>query len=285
MMSTESLKLLASIVAALLGVSIGLLICFPAENVLFLLHLLFFVGLIVFLTVRIIQLTAHRRAAAAGKQVGRGRLRRRDVDYHLFVLGSGGHTKEMLMMMDDGFCNFANFHRRYLITAGDLNTSYQVAEYETDLDVLCAHEGKDAGTYDTRFVARARRVHQSLWSTPFSALRSMLDIIPALLTPPKNDVGAKLRYPTCIFSNGPATGFFVGLAVYLLKMFYVVPTDSMKFVYIESWARISSLSLTGKLFYYTGIADVLVVQHAEVAAKYGIENAGEMVFNARRPDI
>lgn len=189
------------------------------------------------------------------------------------------------MMMDDGFCNFANFHRRYLITAGDLNSIHQVAEYETDLDLLCIREGKEAGTYDTRFVARARRVHQPLWSTPFSALRSMLEIIPALLTPPKNDVGANLRYPTCIFSNGPATGFFVGLAVHLLKMFYVVPEDSMKFVYIESWARISTLSLTGKLFYYTGIADVLVVQHAEVAAKYGIENAGEMVFNARRPDI
>ncbi|KAJ4214740.1 UDP-N-acetylglucosamine transferase subunit [Fusarium solani] len=285
MMSTESLKLLASIVAALLGVSIGLLICFPAENVLFLLHLLFFVGLIVFLTARSVQLTLRRRAAAAGKQVGRGVLRRRDVDYHLFVLGSGGHTKEMLMMMDDGFCNFANFHRRYLITAGDLNSIYQVAEYETDLELLCIREGKDAGTSDSRFVARARRVHQSLWSTPFSALRSMLEIIPALLTPPQNDVGAKLRYPTCIFSNGPATGFFVGLVVNLLKMFYVVPEDSMKFVYIESWARISTLSLTGKLFYYTGIADVLVVQHAEVAAKYGIENAGEMVFNARRPDI
>ncbi|KAL2684630.1 hypothetical protein Neosp_005709 [[Neocosmospora] mangrovei] len=285
MMSIESLKLLASIVAALLGVSIGLLICFPAENVLFLLHLLFFVGLIVFLTARSVQLTLRRRtAAAAGKQVGLG-LRRRDVDYHLFVLGSGGHTKEMLMMMDDGFCNFANFHRRYLITAGDLNSIHQVAEYETDLDLLCIREGKEAGTHDTRFVARARRVHQPLWSTPFSALRSMLEIIPALLTPPKNDVGAKLRYPTCIFSNGPATGFFVGLAVILLKMFYVVPEDSMKFVYIESWARISTLSLTGKLFYYTGIADVLVVQHAEVAAKYGIENAGEMVFNARRPNI
>ncbi|KAJ4317858.1 UDP-N-acetylglucosamine transferase subunit [Fusarium piperis] len=282
MMSTESLKLLASIVAALLGVSIGLLVCFPAENVLFLLHLLFFVGLIVFLTARSVQITIHRRAAA-GKQAGPGR--RRDVDYHLFVLGSGGHTKEMLMMMDDGFCNFANFHRRYLITAGDLNSVYQVAEYETDLDFLCIREGKDVGTYDSELVARARRVHQSLWSTPFSALRSMLSIIPALLTPPKNDVGAKLRYPTCIFSNGPATGFFVGLVVYLLKVFYVVPVDSMKFVYVESWARISTLSLTGKLFYYTGIADVLVVQHAEVAAKYGIENAGEMVFNARRPDM
>ncbi|KAM0428601.1 hypothetical protein ACHAPT_006962 [Fusarium lateritium] len=282
MMSTESLKLLASIVAALLGISLGLLICFPAERVLFLLHLLFLVGLIVFLTTRATLLVIRRHVAAGGgKQVGG----RRDVDYHLFVLGSGGHTKEMLMMMDDGFCNFANFHRRYLISVEDFTSIYHVAEYETDLAALCAKEGKDPGTYDTRFVNRARRVHQSLWTTPFTALRSMFDIIPALLTPPDNSVGAKLRYPTCIYSNGPATGFFVGLAVLLLKIWCIVPEDAMKFVYIESWARISTLSLTGKLFYYTNIADVLVVQHEEVAAKYGIENCGEMVFNARRPDL
>lgn len=191
----------------------------------------------------------------------------------------------MLMMMDDGFCNFANFHRRYLISSGDKMSENHLEDYEADLKTLCEKQGLRAGSYDKCIVARARRVHQPLWSTPFTALLSILDIFPVLLSPPTNEVGGKLRYPTHIFSNGPATGFFVGLAAHVLKIFHLVPEDVMKVVYIESWARISTLSLTGKLFHYTGTADVFLVQHEQVAAKYGIANAGEMVFNSRRPDI
>lgn len=184
-------------------------------------------------------------------------------------------------MMDDGYCSFHNLHRRYLISSGDTMSANHLEDYEAEIEVLCAAEGTQPGTYDTVTVTRARRIHQSLLTTPFTALLSILGIFPALMAPPANDVGALLRYPTCIFTNGPATGFFVGLAAHLLKMLYIVPETSMHIVYIESWARITTLSLTGKLFYYTGIADVLV-QHKEVAEKYGVECCGELVFNARR---
>ncbi|KAF4472021.1 glycosyltransferase family 1 [Fusarium albosuccineum] len=284
MATTSLLATLAAIVAAVFGVGIASLLCFPAQTSLYLTCLLLLVGLVIFLTTRHIQLVSRRRNTKLKEQIFTDG-RRRSQDYHLFVLGSGGHTKEMLMMMDDGFCDFANFHRRYLISSGDRMSVYHLGDYEADLEILCALQDKDPGTHDTCIVTRARRVHQPLWSTPFTALLSILDIFPALLTPPAYNMAAKLQYPTCIFSNGPATGFFVGVAAHLLKMFYLVPENTMQFVYIESWARISTLSLTGKLFYYTGIADVLVVQHEQVAAKYGIENCGEMVFNARRPDI
>lgn len=190
------------------------------------------------------------------------------------------------MMMDDGFCNFDSFHRRYLISSGDHMSENHLEDYEADLKLLCAKEGQQPGMYDKCIVTRARRVHQPLWSTPFTALLSIVDIFPVLLSPPDNKgaSGGQLRYPSHVFSNGPATGFFVGLAIHLMKMFYLVPEDTMRFVYVESWARISTLSLTGKLFYYTGTADVFLVQHAQVAAKYGVGNAGEMVFNSRRPD-
>lgn len=185
-------------------------------------------------------------------------------------------------MMDDGFCDFAGFHRRYLVSSGDGMSENHLVDYESDLSKFCASRGTDPGSFDTRVVARARRIHQPLWSTPFTALLSILDIFPALLTPP---VGSKLRYPTTIYSNGPATGFFVGLAAHLLKILYIAPEDTMRIVYVESWARISTLSLTGKLFYYTDIADVFLVQHKQVAAKYRVRNGGEMVFNARRDDM
>ncbi|KAF5680572.1 beta-1,4-n-acetylglucosaminyltransferase [Fusarium heterosporum] len=244
-------------------------------------YLLIITGFSIFLTARHIQLVQRRCSTKNSRQASLSR-RRSPVDYNLFVLGSGGHTKEMLMMMDDGFCDFDNFHRRYLISSGDTMSASHLADYEAELEVLCTAEGKKPGTHDTFTVARARRVHQSILTTPVTALLSLLDIAPALLTPPASEPGTKLRYPTCIYSNGPATGFFVGLMAHLLKMLYLVPETSMQFIYIESWARITTLSLTGKLFYYTGIADILV-QHEEVAKKYGIKNCGEMVFNARRP--
>lgn len=188
------------------------------------------------------------------------------------------------MMMDDGYCNFSGFHRRYLISGGDKMSDNHLEEYEAELKALCKEEGTEPGTYDKCVVTRARHVHQPLWSTPFSGLLSILDIFPVLLSAPMNEVGQKVRYPTHIFSNGPATAFFVGLAAHILKIFYLVPEDVMRVVYIESWARISTLSLTGKLFHFTNITDVFMVQHAEVAKKYGIQNAGEMVFNSRRSD-
>lgn len=208
--------------------------------------------------------------------------RRRATDYYLFVLGSGGHTKEMLMMMDDGYADFANFHRRYLISSGDAMSENHLEEYEDSLKALCKINDQEVGTYDKCIVTRARRVYQPLWSTPFSALMSILDIFPVLLSSPANRTGDQ-RYPTYIVSNGPATGFFVAAAAHLLKMFYLVPQDSMRFIYIESWARISTLSLTGKLLYYLELADVFMVQHKALAAKYNqVGYAGEMVFNARR---
>lgn len=189
------------------------------------------------------------------------------------------------MMMDDGSCDFRGFHRRYLISSGDTMSANHLVEYERELADLCREKGCEPGTYDVHIVRRARRVHQPLWTTPYTSLLSILDILPVLLSRPDGRDGESLRFPGRIYSNGPATGFFVGLAAYLLRLFYYVPETSLRFIYIESWARISTLSLTGKLFYHSGIADVFLVQHDEVAAKYGVPNSGEMVFNARRPDI
>lgn len=211
-------------------------------------------------------------------------VERRPEDYYLFVLGSGGHTKEMLMMMDDGFCDFNRVHRRYLISTGDTMSKNHALHYEKELGELCAKDDKDPGAYDIRTVTRARKVHQPLITTPASALRCFSEIFEILLTPPEGEVGQLVQFPRIVFSNGPATGFIAALAVYILKAFYVVPEDRMCFVYIESWARISTLSLTGRLIWKMGLADAFAVQHEEVAKKYKVEFAGPLVFNSRRPE-
>jgi beta-1,4-N-acetylglucosaminyltransferase len=188
----------------------------------------------------------------------------------------------MLMMMDDGFCDFGHVHRRYLISSGDAMSRNHLEEYEQNLHSLCGKKGGSSGTYDTKVVTRARKVHQPLWSTPSSALQSLRGILGVLLSPPATVVGQRLRYPRIVVSNGPATGFIVAVAIFCLKMIYLIPEDRCFFVYIESWARISTLSLTGKLLYYTNIADAFAVQHRQVAEAYGIYNIGPIVLNSRR---
>ncbi|PQK15051.1 hypothetical protein BB8028_0005g05670 [Beauveria bassiana] len=275
--------LLTSLSAALLAVIAGLVLSAFPLPVIILTAIALVTLFAIFITSRHIQLVAARRrvrwpsspppAASAPPQ--------RHDDYCLFVLGSGGHTREMLMMMDDGTCDFRRSHRRYLVTRGDAMSLHHLRAYEASLTALCAARQTEPGTYDVVHVTRARRVHQSLLTTPLSALRSVLDIIPALLARPE---GSR-RYPSLVFSNGPATGFFVAAVIYALKVVGAVPAESMRFVYVESWARISTLSLTGKLLHYTGLADFFAVQHAQVAARYGVRDVGQVVFNARRDDI
>lgn len=236
-------------------------------------------------------MTSRRRARNGVNRAGvaPSPTRRRPHDYYLFVLGSGGHTKEMLMMMDDGFCDFQGIHRRYLLSSGDTMSQNHLEAYEDELRQLCARKGFSPGSYDSFTTTRARKVHQPLWTVPLSAMFSIIGIFPVLMSPPTRSTldaaSPPIPFPRQVFSNGPATGFFVALAAHLLRMFFIVPQDCMKVVYIESWARISTLSLTGRLLYHTGLADVFLVQHEKVAAKYGVANAGNMVFNARRPAV
>ena len=199
--------------------------------------------------------------------------------YILAVLGSGGHTKEMLLMMEHSFPRARTMHRRYLVTSGDHISLKHLEAFEEKIK----SEAESPGTYDTSIVTRARRVHQPLYTVPWSALHSILDIFPVLLSRPEIATADKhMRYPDVIATNGPATGFFVALLAHLLKMFYLVPEDKMQVLFIESWARIESLSLTGKLLHYTGIPDLTLVQHEAVANKYGLLNAGWLVLPQSR---
>ncbi|KAK6225546.1 hypothetical protein QIS74_01593 [Colletotrichum tabaci] len=178
-------------------------------------------------------------------------------------------------MMEIGFPNIPDMHRRYLISSGDAMSLKHLDAFENDLKDT--HGEEQAGTHDKYIVARARKIHQSLLTTPFTALLSVIQIFPLLLTSPFRGARSRQQFPDIILTNGPATGFIVGLVAYTLKMFYIVPEDTMQVLYIESWARIRTLSLTGKLFHRTGFADLLLVQHEKVARTYGVINAGCMV--------
>ncbi|CAK7234191.1 UDP-N-acetylglucosamine transferase subunit [Sporothrix eucalyptigena] len=209
--------------------------------------------------------------------------------YFMYVLGSGGHTGELCEMIKQQFRPNPRSHRRYIITSGDRHSANAVERIEglisktfpPDADGVFA-----GGTWDIVYVVRARRVHQPLYTAWISASQSAMSIVQALLRPPRPaqlSPNYKIRrrvepftYPNLIVTNGPGTGFIVCFMAFALKMLAVIPMDRCSILFIETWAHVSTLSLTGKLFHYSNIADLFVVQHKPLAEKTGRRFIGDV---------
>jgi beta-1,4-N-acetylglucosaminyltransferase len=55
------------------------------------------------------------------------------------------------------------------------------------------------------------------------------------------------------------------LAATLLKLLAIAPARKMKIIYVESWARVRTLSLSGKILLKLGICDKFLVQWESLA--------------------
>ena len=65
--------------------------------------------------------------------------------------------------------------------------------------------------------------------------------------------------PDAIVTNGPATGVIVVVALYILRSVGVPGShDRLRTIYIESWARVKRLSLSGRIM--LRLADRFIIQ-------------------------
>ncbi|KAL3427708.1 UDP-N-acetylglucosamine transferase subunit alg14 [Phlyctema vagabunda] len=108
------------------------------------------------------------------------------------------------------------------------------------------------GTWQAVRVHRARKIHQPLWSTPLSCARCFLDCM--------RHLSRAHTYPDVVVINGPATAVLVVLASYVLKFLGLAPRDKMKIIYVESFARVCTLSLSGRILLVLGLCDRFLVQ-------------------------
>jgi len=208
--------------------------------------------------------------------------------YFLFVCGSGGHTAEMFELIRQSSAPAPNVHRRYVFTTGDNNSLTAIINFETRVRLIF---GRNGGTWDAYQVKRARNVHQSLLTTPFTALLSLVSIFEALTTPPKDRNTPQerklFRFPHAITTNGPGNGVMTAIVARLLKIFFFAPANCMKLVFIETWAHVETLSLTGKIFHWGrhvgGIVDIFLVQHQPLGEKYGY-NVFDFITPRPSPD-
>lgn len=201
--------------------------------------------------------------------------KRRRKGHLLIVLGSGGHTSEMLCVLQGLGAEYldSRFERRtWVVSSGDAFSAERAKRFEDWL----GEQGTSAplgSSWDIVTVRRAREVHQPLYTAPFSCLRCFWDCVQALrgthrdlkstpaLAPEDAHAGTHdvlpttpTSYPDLILTNGPATAVVLILASLVLMFVGLAPITpsseqggAMRSIYIESWARVKTLSLSGRI--------------------------------------
>ena len=148
----------------------------------------------------------------------------------LFVLGSGGHTAELLPVAS---------------SLGDsASPKVFVAAEERSLERAKALE-KNASFVQ---IPRARAVGQSYLTSVATTLWALLF-----------SVATVLRFrPRLVLCNGPGICVPIAAAAMLLRL--VGGRSACRVVFIESGCRVESLSLSGKILYRLCLVDAFLVQ-------------------------
>ena len=201
------------------------------------------IGLLVGLVLRFIYL-----ASKCGKDATPPARKRTSPGRALIVLGSGGHTAEMLRLV--GGMNLHNYTPRvYVVAEEDKMSVDKVEKFESTTSTGCE------SAVSIRKVPRARQVMQSYVTSIFSTLVAVVYSLPIVWS----------AYPDLVLCNGPGTCIPVCFWAYVMKFFGL--TDS-KIIYVESVCRVEHLSLSGLLLYHLYMADCVFVQWPQLKQKY-----------------
>ena len=151
----------------------------------------------------------------------------------LFILGSGGHTREMMHILS-------------LLKPG------QPAFVYANSDAL-SKDRLSAIYPDAQFIpiVRARQVKQSYFTAIFTTLRAFLASFKIV----------RSVNPHILVTNGPGTALPLVMATFFLNMFHY--TDC-KIIFVESYCRIEKLSLTGKICRF--FVDEFIVNWPDIKA-------------------
>lgn len=170
----------------------------------------------------------------------------------LVVLGSGGHTKEMLTMLQ--VLEPLRYRPLVFVRAeSDARSEGMVKAALPPPSELPSSSVSFSKPDYVLTVPRSRSVGQSWLTTPLTTLRALAASV-ALV--------ARLQ-PDVILCNGPGTCIPICAAGYILRFLGV---KHVKIIFVESFCRVTTLSLTGKLLYWA--ADRFLVQWPGLRDKY-----------------
>ncbi|KOS13678.1 hypothetical protein Malapachy_2008 [Malassezia pachydermatis] len=163
------------------------------------------------------------------------------------MLGSGGHTMEMLSLLQ------ALPRNEYgpLVCMASSGDKMSLEKASTVLSDALASQHPWQGMV----LPRARNVGQTWTSTPWSVLRSMAYAVWYIGFAPYLHGYTDRACADILLMNGPATCVPLVVAVWCAR---ICGCPAPRMIYVESIARVSTLSLTGRLLRH--VVDVFVVQ-------------------------
>ena len=145
----------------------------------------------------------------------------------MIILGSGGHTGEILLMIKK--LDFNKFSTCYFVSSHNDKNSENKTKESIDIN----------NYKNTKFhfikIYRARNVGQSFLSSIPTTIYSLFQSLFILI---------KTR-PNMVVSNGPGVAFPIIIIGYILKILMIL--YEFKIMFIESYCRFKSISLCGKL--------------------------------------
>lgn len=159
----------------------------------------------------------------------------------LVVLGSGGHTTEMIQMINH--LDPKMYAPLLYVVASTDDTS--------ERRLAAAEKGRSADAIYK--IPRSREVGQSYFTSIATTLWSFVWALWLV---------GKIR-PQLLVCNGPGTCLPVAIATFLYRILGLCEGN---LVFVESFCRVKSLSLTGHLLY--PLADLFVVHWQELQVKY-----------------
>lgn len=173
----------------------------------------------------------------------------------MILFGSGGHSSEMLMLLQ-------NARLSEKLGNGKINRLTCVLSEDDKLieNKICQEfaRSSDRNKLEMVRLRRARKVGQSYLSSIWTTLAGLFSSVALVLT----------QRPHLCFTNGPAISVVLTIAIRSLQIVTLGTCYSCEIIYIESFCRTNSLSLTGKIIYHLRLADQFYVQWATLATKY-----------------
>lgn len=165
----------------------------------------------------------------------------------LCVLGSGGHTAEMMSLVGDLLRSpLRPSSITYLSTASDDHSVRKAMRlHEAECEGRAVSGSAPAVAVSFATVPRAREVYQPWLSSVFSSVACLLATFPVVVK----------ANPGVVLVNGPGSAVITMGVVVVLN---ALGLTRAKVIYVESIARTTSLSLSGRIIYQT--ADRFIVQ-------------------------
>ena len=206
------------------------------------------------------------------KDLRHGRPKTHGRTHLMIVLGSGGHTAEMLAMLERAVgeddpkqqLDWHVFtHRSWVVSSGDAISAERARRFEEWVRARSKQHGSQhqKASFEIHVVPRARKIHQPLATAPWSSLKCLWACIGVLMENTTARSQERRDFPDLILCNGPATATILVFSSIILRALNIKHCDSrgkMRTIYVESWARVKKLSLSGMLL--SRVVDRFLVQ-------------------------